>query len=71
MGELEQAQLLGARDGLGAAANPKLAVDIAGVFLDRVNADHQFAGDLRVGIALADQPHDLQFARGEWVKQLS
>ena len=69
--ELEQFQLLCTRDRLGTAANPQLAVDIAGVFLDRVYGDHQFVGDLRVGITFADQAHDLQFARGELVKQLS
>ena len=58
---------MGACDRLSAAANPQLAVDVAGVFLDRVYGDHQFVGDLRVGIAFADQVQDLQFTRGEQV----
>jgi len=62
---------VGTRNRLGAAANPQLAVDVAGMFLDRVYGDHQFAGDLRIGIAFGDQAHNLKFARGEWVKQLS
>ena len=53
---------MGTRDRLGTAAYEEFAVDVAGMFLDGVYADHQFASDLRVGIASADQPHD-EYAR--------
>ena len=54
-------------DGLGAAAYPQLAVDVAGVFLHRVQRDRQVGGDLWVGVTFADEAHDLQLARGEAV----
>ena len=53
---------MNASNGLRTAGYAQLAIDVAGMFLDCVERDHQFAGDLWVGIPGADQAHDVQFA---------
>ena len=45
---LDQLQLSGARDGLGAAADTQLAVDAGGVRLDSAHGEHQFRRDFWV-----------------------
>ncbi len=46
---LDQPQLAGAGDGLGAAAHVELAVDIVDVGLDGAGGDDQLRGDFGVG----------------------
>ena len=53
------------RVGLGPVADAELAVDRAGVLLDRVRREVQVAGDLFVGRAGGDQREDLLLALGE------
>ena len=56
---LRQAEIVSARDRLGAAAHAQLVIDVAGMFFDRAHRDHQLAGDLGIGMPLADQTRDL------------
>ena len=53
---------------LGAAMEPELVEDVGNVALSGGLGDHQFGGDLAVGVARRDQRGDLSFARGEWVR---
>ena len=45
---LDELQLSGARNGLGAAADAQFAVDVGGVRLDSAHGEHQFRRDFRV-----------------------
>src|SRR5262249_7152909 len=48
-----------------AAVQAALGVDVAQVVLDRLAADEQLGGDLRVGQAAADQMGDLRLPAGQ------
>ena len=63
----EQAKLASPRDGLGAALDAQLAIDAAGVSLDRVQRDDELLGDVLVGETLADEVEDVELAWGEGV----
>jgi hypothetical protein len=56
----------GAREG-GACGDVHLVDDVAQVGLDCLLAQEQFRGDLRVGLAVDDEPRDLEFAPGQRV----
>lgn len=49
----------GPADGLAARANPDLPIEVAYVGLERVRAQHEPFGDLRVRESLGDQGEDL------------
>src|SRR5690606_5440960 len=61
----QQTQLLGARDCLGTPLNVKLAVDVPGMGLDRVQGNEQLFADLLVGAALGYQAQYRQFSGGK------
>jgi hypothetical protein len=56
---LQEAQLLGPGDGLDAATDPQLAINVAGMLFDRRHRDHQFLCDLAVGEAPGDEVQHL------------
>jgi hypothetical protein len=58
----DQAELACPGDGLGAVGRAKLAKDVGDVLFDRVEADHQLPGDLRVRLTGRQQPQHLLFA---------
>src|SRR5436190_13764070 len=64
----DQAGLVGEHDQLGPVAGPELDHGPADVGLGRGRADDQLVGDLVVGQAGRDQPHDLALALGELVE---
>ena len=66
---LQEAQFLGAYDGLGPVMHAQLAIDAAGVLFDRVEGDDQRLGDVLVRVSLADQVQDLELAIGERINE--
>ena len=56
---LQQLQLAGTGDGLGAAGHIQFGENVAAVLLHRVQRNHQPIGDLLIGVTLADQSKDL------------
>jgi hypothetical protein len=46
---LDELQVSGARNGLGAAADAQFAVDVGGVRLDSAHGEHQLLRDLPIG----------------------
>ena len=56
-------------DGLGTVGGPELAQEMADMFLDGVEGDHQFAGDALVGFARRQQQQDLQLPVGQLLDQ--
>src|SRR6516164_5429640 len=54
----------GAREG-GACRDAQLVEDVAQVGLDGLLAQEQLRGDLRVGLAVDDEPRHLEFAAGQ------
>ena len=61
----EQAKLARPRDGLGAAFHTQLAIDTAGVPLDRVQCDDEPLSDLLVGETVVNETEHVAFAGGE------
>ena len=57
--------------GLGTVAEPQLRQDVADVVLDRLAADEESLGDLRVGQSLAEQLQDVVLALGELLARAS
>jgi len=54
--------------GVGAVTHADLAVGVRQVPFDGVDADHEFGGDLHVGVAEGQQVEDLGFAEGQAVR---
>ena len=63
----EKVELAGPDDSLGAAPDAQLAIDAAGVSLDRVQRDDELVGNGLVGEPLADEVQDIELAWGEGV----
>ena len=62
---LQDVQLSGFGNGLGAFVDEQLAVDIFNVGAYRVQADHDLIGNLIVSQALCHQLQDFDFAVGK------
>src|SRR5690348_18325380 len=60
---------LGLHDGLCTALCVQFATDIEDVLLDRVHTQDQMAGNLPVGSAIQEQPEDLTFTAGKWLRK--
>jgi hypothetical protein len=56
-------------NGLGATTGTQLAEQIADMFLDGVQGNHQGIGDLLIRGALGKQAQDFLFTPGEWFKR--
>ena len=61
----QEAGLAGLDAGLDPGAAVELGEDVAHVHVDRARAEEELGGDLAVGAALGDQPHDLELAPRE------
>src|SRR5688572_31851098 len=61
---VDEAEPAGVGDGLGTAGRAQLGVNVADVFLYRVQGHHELLGDLTVTPSGGDQPQHLQFPLG-------
>ena len=68
-GRLEQLQVAGACDRLGAAGDPQLAENAVGVGLDGADGDHQRLRDLGVRLAVCDQAQHLALPLAEGFRE--
>ena len=63
---LEQRESTRLGDRLRAAAGSQLAKQVADMFLDRGEGDHQGVGDLLIRGSRGEQAQDFLFTPGEW-----
>ncbi len=68
-GLLEDPQGTGCGDGLRAAADAQLAVDVGGVGLDRSDGDDQLVGNLAIAQPLCDERQHFQLAQAERLEE--
>ena len=59
---IRRALVFGVYGRLGAVGHADLVEDVADVPVDRVDADHEFVGDLLVALASGDETQDFDFA---------
>lgn len=62
---LQQAELMGTRDGFGAALDLEFAKNVSIVPLDSVNGEEQLPSDLLIGASPRHELEDFDLARAE------